>query len=136
VRGDVEVEDGLADHRHDATTAAPDPDVITVEGDVDRPDGGTGTRELVDQRAQPLRERNTACVQSDQRHRRGIGVVLDDLVRDARDGPAALVFVDQDPGTHRSRPALRCSRNPRRTIRRGRVVHSCRDSFPASRDRS
>jgi hypothetical protein len=46
-------------------------------------------------------------VKSDKRHRRGVRVVLDDLVRDARNGPPALVLVDQNRDTHRPTPALK-----------------------------
>jgi hypothetical protein len=60
-------------------------DVVSVEGDVELAEGDLGAGKLGDPPAQPLRERDAARVDADERDLRQVGVALDDLVRDPRD---------------------------------------------------
>src|SRR5262245_56444748 len=64
--------------------AAPDVDVVAVEGDVELAERDLGPAQLVDAPAEPLGERHSACVDADERDPREVGVPLDDLVRDPR----------------------------------------------------
>jgi len=59
-------------------------DVVAVKGDVELAEGNLRARELGDSPAQPLRERNAAGVDADERDLGEVGVALDDLVRDPR----------------------------------------------------
>jgi len=59
-------------------------DVVAVEGDVELAEGDLGAGELRNPPAQPLRERDAACVDADERDPGEVGVALDDLVRDPR----------------------------------------------------
>src|SRR6266511_1236527 len=62
---------------------APHLDVVAVEGDVHRAERHLDSGELLDQRAQPVREWDAARVDADQRDRLEVGVALDDLMGDA-----------------------------------------------------
>ncbi|HJW67394.1 MAG TPA: hypothetical protein VJ419_06370 [Gaiellaceae bacterium] len=64
--------------------AAPDVDVVAVEGDVELAERDLGAAQLVDAAAQPLGEWHPARVDPDERDSREVGVPLDDLVRDPR----------------------------------------------------
>ena len=68
-------------------------DVVAVEGDVDGAELDLGAAELLDQPTQPLRERDPAGVDADERDRAEIGVRLDDLVGDPVKGPLQRVCV-------------------------------------------
>jgi hypothetical protein len=81
-----EVEGGRADKRLRMSRglAAAYVDVVAVEGDVELAEGDLRAAQLLDPRAQPLRERHAAGVDANEREARKIGVALDDLVRDPR----------------------------------------------------
>ena len=68
-------------------------DVVAVEGDVDGAEVDLDAAELLDQPAQPLRERDAARVDADERDRVEVGVRLDDLVGDAVKGALQRVCV-------------------------------------------
>src|SRR5262245_1139698 len=79
-----EVEAGRADERLrvQRRLAASYPDVVAIEGDVDRAEGDLRPGELLDQTAETVRERHAAGVDADQRDVVEPGVALDDLVGD------------------------------------------------------
>jgi len=58
--------------------------VVAVEGDVELAEGELGRAQLLDPTAQPLRERDAARVDADERNLVQVGVALDDLVGDPR----------------------------------------------------
>src|SRR6476659_6108633 len=64
--------------------AAANVDVVAVEGDVQLAEGDLGAGELRDPPAQPLRERDAARVDADERDLGEVGAALDDLVCDTR----------------------------------------------------
>src|SRR5919202_164081 len=64
--------------------AAANQDVVAVERDVERPERDVDAREVLDQRAQTLGERDTTRVDPDQGRPLELGVALDDLVREPR----------------------------------------------------
>jgi hypothetical protein len=76
--------------------APADGDVVAVKGDVDGAVGDLDTAELLDQAAQPLRERDAAGVDADQRDPVEVRVALDDLVRDPGEGPRKSLGVQED----------------------------------------
>ena len=78
--------------------AAPDVDVVAVEGDVELAEGDLGAADLGDAPAQPLGERHATGVDPDQRHAREVGIALDDLVRDPRQGALDCLAVEKDFG--------------------------------------
>src|SRR5947199_352013 len=68
--------------------AAADLDVVAIEGDVDGAERGRLAGPLLDQAPEPLRERDTAGLDPDERHAAEVGVRLDDLVGDPGERPA------------------------------------------------
>ena len=94
-----------------------DVDVVAVEGDVELAELELDAGALLDEPAQPLRERHAAGVDPDERDRLEIVVSLDDLVR--------------DPGERPSRPVRRPAGPGAPCSRQGETF----DSFPASLDR-
>src|SRR5262249_49755282 len=77
--------------------AASYPDVVAIEGDVDRAEGDLRPGELLDQTAETVRERHAAGVDADQRDVVEPGVALDDLVGDAVEGAPARLAIQQQP---------------------------------------
>jgi hypothetical protein len=71
--------------------------VVTVEGDVDRPEIDLDAAELLDQAAEAVRERDAACVDADERDVLELGIRLDDLVGDAVKRATERVCVEKDP---------------------------------------
>jgi hypothetical protein len=71
-------------------------DVVAVERDVERPDRDLLPRELLDEAAEPVRERNAARVDADEGGAVEIRVPLDDLVGDAGDRPAEGLSVEHE----------------------------------------
>jgi hypothetical protein len=98
-------------------------DVVAVEGDVELSERDLGPRELGDPPSQPLRERDAARVDPDERDSLEVRVALDDLVRDPRE--RALDRLGVEDGLRwrglRAQGALRALLTF--------------DSFPASQDR-
>jgi hypothetical protein len=70
-------------------------DVVAVEGDVELPERDLRRAQLLDARAQPLRERDAAGVDADERDAPEVGVPLDDLVRDPRQRLADRVGIEE-----------------------------------------
>ena len=70
--------------------------VVAVEGDVDGAELDLPARQLRDQVAQALGQRDAARVDADERDALQIGVRLDDLVRDAREAALDRLAVQQD----------------------------------------
>ena len=105
-------------------------DVVAVEGDVELAELELDAGALGDQPAEPLRERDAAAVDADERDLVEVVVPLDDLVRDAGERPVDRLGVEQDlPGRH-----------ARLAQGAGRVgaLRACKrhsNSFPASLDR-
>jgi hypothetical protein len=85
--------DGL---RVERRVAAAHVHVVAMEGDVERPERHLATGELRDQPAEPLRERDAARVDPDERDGLEIRVALDDLVRDAGDRAPERLSVQQE----------------------------------------
>ena len=75
--------------------------VIAVQRGVDRSDGDRGTRpaagELRDRRSQPPGQHRSSRRDADQHHVLGVGCLLDDLVRDPRDGAGDVGRAEQLP---------------------------------------
>ena len=86
---ELEVELRVADERLRAARrlAGADVHVVAVEGDVELAELELVARALLDQPAEPLRERHAARVDADERDRAEVLVPLDDLVGDARERP-------------------------------------------------
>src|SRR5215204_1480886 len=63
--------------------AATDLDVVAVEGDVQRAEIELSSGEILDQAAEPMRQRDAARLDADERHSVERRVALDDLVGDA-----------------------------------------------------
>src|SRR5690242_4556155 len=103
--------------------AAPDVDVVAVEGDVELPERDLRATQLLDPLPQPLRERHAAGVDADERDPPQVGVALDDLVRDPGQRLRDRVGVEE--------------RSCCRGLRGYRALRATLtfDSFPASRDR-
>ena len=95
-----EVEPGVADDRLRVARrlAAAHRDVVAVEGDIDRAEGDLARfgRALLDQALEPLRQRDAAAMDADERDLREILVALDDLVRDAGKRPPERFCVEDD----------------------------------------
>ena len=87
--------------------AAANPDVVSVEGDVDRAELRRVAGALLDQPSEALRERHAARLDPDEGDFVQARVRLDDLVRDARERPRERVGVEEDlPGClHRAHGA-------------------------------
>ena len=68
--------------------------VVAVEGDVDRAEGGRRAGALLDEPREPLRERDAARLDPDERDVLDGRVALDDLVGDSRKGPAQRFRVE------------------------------------------
>src|SRR5205823_8185527 len=83
--GDV----GPADDRR-----AAQPEVVAIERDVQRPHGQRGAVDLGDAGGEPMREGDAAGAQADEREVRRAAVLLEDLVRDAGEGPVERRFVE------------------------------------------
>ena len=82
--------------------------VVAVERDVDGAELDLLPAELRDQPAQALRERDTACLDADERDAVEIRVSLDDLVRDARERALDRFAVEKDLfGGHAGRAHVR-----------------------------
>ncbi len=92
------VEPGGADERlrMEWRLTAAHVDVVAVERDVDGAEGNLDAAELLDRSPEPLRERHTARVDTDERDPVQIGVPLDDLVRDPRQRARERVRVEDD----------------------------------------
>ena len=97
-----------------------------MERDVDRAERDLLPAPLLDQGRKPLGERDAARVDADEREPAEIVVALDDLVRDARQGPRQGLGVQQD-----LRPSFRVVGDvrahsapfrPRRTGLKGRAA--------------
>jgi len=71
-------------------------DVVAVEGDVELAERDLDVRALLDQPPQPLRERDAARVDADERNVVELRVLLDDLVRDAGERPPERLVVEQN----------------------------------------
>jgi hypothetical protein len=97
--------------------------VVAVEGDVELAEGDLRAAQLLDALPQPLRKRDAARVDADERDAREVGVPLDDLVCDARQRARDRFGIEKD---------FRC-----RGLRRYGALRAnlTADSFPASRDR-
>src|SRR5205823_3820677 len=98
-----EVEPSGADERLrvQRRLAAAHLDVVAVERDVQGAEVDLDAREVLDQAAQALRERNSARVDADERDPLEIGVALDDLVGDALERPLQRLRVEDLPcGRH------------------------------------
>ena len=70
--------------------------VVAVEGDVDGAERDLLPAPLLDQRGEPLRERDAAGVDADEREPAEVVVALDDLVRDPRERAPEGLRVQQD----------------------------------------
>ncbi len=66
-----------------------------MEGDVDRAELDLLPAPLLDQRREPLGERDAARVDADQGDAAEVVVALDDLVRDPREGALEALGVEQ-----------------------------------------
>jgi hypothetical protein len=69
--------------------------VVAVEGDVDRAELHLLPAPLLDQRREPLRKRDAARVDADEREPAEVVVALDDLVRDPRQRAREALGVQQ-----------------------------------------
>ena len=79
--------------------AAADAHVVAVEGDVDGAELGRLAGALLDQAREPLRDRDAARLDPDERDLAEIGIRLDDLVRDPRERSRERVGVEEElPG--------------------------------------
>jgi hypothetical protein len=76
--------------------AAADVDVVSMEGDVELPEGDLGTADLCDPPAKPLGERDAARVNADERDPGQVWIALDDLVGDARQRALDRVGVEEN----------------------------------------
>jgi hypothetical protein len=76
--------------------AAAHVDVVSVKRDVERAERDIAARELRDQAAQALRQRNAARLNADERDAVEVMVLLDDLVRDPDDRAAKRLSVQQN----------------------------------------
>ena len=84
LEGEVErrrADEGLGAPR---SRAAANVDVVAVKGDVELSERDLAPTEVGDAAAQPLRQRDSARVDADERDALELGVALDDLVGDAR----------------------------------------------------
>jgi pyrimidine operon attenuation protein/uracil phosphoribosyltransferase len=115
---EVEVEGGRV---HDGLNLAGD-GVVAVERDVDGAEPDLLPAPLLDQGGEPLRDRDAAGVDADQGDLGQVGVALDDLVGDPREGARESLCVQQ-----------RLHRKAVGAVRAHSSVHS--HSFPASLDR-
>ncbi len=95
-----EVQTGAVHHRLGGARrfAGPHDDVVAMERDVERPKGQGDAAALLHECAQPLRERDAARVDADERDGAEIRVPLDQLVRDARERAADGLVVEQRDG--------------------------------------
>jgi len=103
--------------------ARADVDVVAVEGDVELSERDLGPREVGDPPPQPLRERDAARVDPDERDPLEVRVALDDLVRDPRQRALDRLGVED---------RLRCGGLRAYGALRALLTFY---SFPASRDR-
>ena len=76
--------------------AAADDDVVAMKRDVDAPERDLDAAEVCDQAAEPLRERDAARLDADERDAREVAVPLDDLVGDAGDRPVQRLRIQED----------------------------------------
>ena len=76
--------------------AAADVDVVSMEGDVELPEGDLGAADLCDPPAKPLGERDAARVNADERDPGQVWIALDDLVGDARQRALDRVGVEEN----------------------------------------
>ena len=92
--GHVEVQVRGVDGRRVGGPAA---QVVAVEADVEVAQRDVGLEQVGEQVAQPRGEQRAPAVDAhDRQRRRGIGVLLDDLVRDADERAAHVVPVEDD----------------------------------------
>ena len=81
--------------------------VVAIEGDVDGAERGRLAGALLDQAPEALCKRDTAGLDSDERHAAEVGVRLDDLVGDARERPTERFFVEEN-GSRRGLHGAQC----------------------------
>ena len=84
----------------------PQPDVVAVEGDVERADRHRDALDLLDGRRQALGDRQTPGVEADEEDVAGAVVALDDLVGDPGERPPQVVGVEH-PGPEQKRTPVR-----------------------------
>jgi hypothetical protein len=122
---DRKVQRGRADERLGVLgrLAAPDVDVVAVEGDVQLPEGDVGAADLRDPPPESLGERDAARVDPDECDSRQVRVAFDDLVRDPGQGALDRLGVEQN---------FRCGGKSAYCALRALLTF---DSFPASLDR-
>src|SRR5439155_9609122 len=70
------------------------PEIVAVEGDVEGADRKRGAVDLGDLRGEPVRQAHPARAQPDERQVFGAAVLLEDLVRDASEGPVERGLVE------------------------------------------
>src|SRR6266511_3774745 len=127
--GGAAVVEERVDRRSDGASRVED--VVPVEGNVERPERKLDAGALGDQPAEPLRDRDTARVDPDERGSLDLGIALDDLVRDANERALDRLRVENDL---RGRQAGRGQGAARvGSLRRARWI--IRNSFSASLDR-
>src|SRR5215208_236552 len=73
-----------------------DVDVVAVEGDVERPEREFDVGSLGDQPPKPMGDRDSACMDPDERGPVELRIPLDDLVRDANEGALDRLGVEED----------------------------------------
>ena len=71
-------------------------DVVAVEGDVDVAERDLGVEQVLDEAVDPAGEHRAAAVDADDREPLGLGVLLDDLVRDAHERAPDVVPIEDD----------------------------------------
>src|SRR5436190_20385137 len=105
------VERGRADDRlrMAGRVAAAHLHVVPVEGDVHCAEVGRFAGALLDETAQPLRERHAARLDADECDLGEVGVGLDELVRDPCERPPERFVVEED-GSRRGRHGAHCRR--------------------------
>ena len=79
-------------------TAGATSHVVSMEGDVDRPELELDPAPLRDERAEPAGERDTTRVDADEHDLVEVVVVLDDLVCDPRERACDAFAVEQHAG--------------------------------------
>jgi hypothetical protein len=95
---EVEVEARCADDRLLGAGRGIGDSVVAVERDVDGAEGDLLAAPLLDQRGEPLGDRDAARVDADEREAGQVVVALDHLVRDPRERAAEALRVEQDLG--------------------------------------
>jgi hypothetical protein len=95
---ELEVELGRLDDglRVERCVPVSDDHVVAMERDVERAEGDLPAREVGDVPAKPMRKRDAARVDADERDAVEVAVSLDDLVRDSRHRSAEGVLVQEE----------------------------------------